>query len=214
MSDARRARPCGRAQLLDEVAAATGMPLETARWIADAIRFTGAYRRRAFDTAGISAGELCRMLVADIDARDAAGIRMTLERLGIASSRDIGRIVYSLIDVDLCRQSDGDRREDFDGVFETTDIESYLRRSGIDRLRDTPMRLKSAFVWMFYLAGVGVWVGCALVRGGSAPAGLGGALVGVGWVVSRLPYPRPMRFGWPWSTLVRRQHRGNDTNTG
>lgn len=190
------------------------MPLETVRWIADAICFTGAYCRRGSDTGQVDADELCRMLVADIDARGAQDIRITLERLGIASSRDIGGVVYALIDVDLCRQSDGDRREDFDGVFETTDIESYLRRSGIDRLRDVPMRIKSALVWMFYLAGVGVWVGCTLVRGGSAPAGLGGALVGVGWVVSRLPYPRPMRFGWPWSTLVRRQHRGDDSNTG
>lgn len=212
MSDARRARPCCRAQLLDEVAVATGMPLETVRWIADAIRFTGAYRRRAFDTAGISAGELCRMLVADIDARDAAGIRMTLERLGISSSRDIGRIVYSLIDVDLCRQSDGDRQVDFDGVFETADIETYLRSSGVDHLRDVPMLLKSAVVWMFYLGGLGLWVGRSLVSGRSVPVWFGGALIGIGWLVYRLPYPKPMRFGWPWSTLERRLPGGNDSN--
>lgn len=50
--------------------------------------------------------------------------KTVLESWGIRSTDDLGEIVYNLIEVDLMKKSDHDRREDFDGVF---DFETGLR---------------------------------------------------------------------------------------
>ncbi|MBI5368775.1 MAG: hypothetical protein HZA54_17195 [Planctomycetes bacterium] len=44
--------------------------------------------------------------------------RMVLGAWGIKSTRDVGELVYNLVDAGLMRVADGDRREDFDGVFD------------------------------------------------------------------------------------------------
>ncbi len=41
-----------------------------------------------------------------------------LESWGIKATDDFGEIVYNLIEVDLMKKSEHDRREDFDGVFD------------------------------------------------------------------------------------------------
>ena len=50
--------------------------------------------------------------------------KIVLESWGIKTTDDLGEIVYNLIEVDLMKKSDHDRREDFDGVF---DFEAGLR---------------------------------------------------------------------------------------
>jgi len=50
--------------------------------------------------------------------------RTVLNQLGIHATSDIGEIVYNLIRVDLMKTSPGDRREDFDNVF---DFDTGLR---------------------------------------------------------------------------------------
>ena len=44
--------------------------------------------------------------------------KKVLESWGIKGTEDFGEIVYNLIEVDLMKKSDNDRREDFDGVFD------------------------------------------------------------------------------------------------
>lgn len=44
-----------------------------------------------------------------------------LRHWGIHSTRDIGEIVYALVDVSLLSTQPGDRVEDFDGVYEFPD---------------------------------------------------------------------------------------------
>ena len=44
--------------------------------------------------------------------------KTVLKTWGIHSTEDFGEIVYNLIEVDLMKKSDSDRREDFDGVFD------------------------------------------------------------------------------------------------
>ena len=44
--------------------------------------------------------------------------KTVLKSWGIQSTQDFGEIVYNLIEVDLMKKSDNDRREDFDGVFD------------------------------------------------------------------------------------------------
>lgn len=52
--------------------------------------------------------------------------KTVLESWGISRTEDFGEIVYNLIQVDLMKKSDHDRREDFDGVF---DFETGLTRA-------------------------------------------------------------------------------------
>ena len=44
--------------------------------------------------------------------------RQVLEHWGIRTTGDFGEIVYNLIRIETMRQSPGDRREDFDDVFD------------------------------------------------------------------------------------------------
>lgn len=44
--------------------------------------------------------------------------RVVLKNWGIQSTSDLGDIVYNLIQVNLMKKSDGDRREDFNDVFD------------------------------------------------------------------------------------------------
>lgn len=44
--------------------------------------------------------------------------KTVLKSWGIHKTHDLGEIVYNLIEVDLMKKSDNDRREDFDGVFD------------------------------------------------------------------------------------------------
>ncbi len=52
--------------------------------------------------------------------------KTVLESWGIKATEDLGEIVYNMIEVDLMKKSDHDRREDFDGVY---DFETALRGS-------------------------------------------------------------------------------------
>lgn len=52
--------------------------------------------------------------------------KTVLESWGITCTGDFGEIVYNLIEVDLMKKSEHDRREDFDGVF---DFDAGLTRA-------------------------------------------------------------------------------------
>jgi uncharacterized repeat protein (TIGR04138 family) len=51
---------------------------------------------------------------------DDAAASEALLRWGITSSEDIGRIVFAMVNVRSCTASEGDRPEDFNGLFVTT----------------------------------------------------------------------------------------------
>jgi uncharacterized repeat protein (TIGR04138 family) len=189
---------------LETVAEKTGIPASTVRWISGALGFLGRYVRKGSADHHADASELCRMLVADIGERRAAALSLQLESLGIRSSRDIGRVVYAMVEAGLCVQSERDSESDFASIFDTDDIGAYLKQSGLDELRDWPQSLKSVLVWIFYLGGSGLLI--ARYEGGliDMPVGIAGALIFLGWVISSTPYPKPMRFGRPWSTLALR----------
>ncbi|MCA9215358.1 MAG: hypothetical protein KDB27_19970, partial [Planctomycetales bacterium] len=46
--------------------------------------------------------------------------KVVLNSWGIQSTGDLGEIVYNMIDAELMKKSSGDRREDFDDVFDFT----------------------------------------------------------------------------------------------
>jgi uncharacterized repeat protein (TIGR04138 family) len=189
---------------LEAVAKKTGMPASTVKWISGALGFLGRYMRKGSVDHHADAAELCRMLVADIGERRAPALSLRLDSLGIRSSRDIGRVIHAMVEAGLCVQSERDGESDFASIFDTDDIGAYLKQSGLDELRDWPQLLKSVLVWIFYIGGSGLLV--ARYEGGliGMPVGIAGALIFLGWVISITPYPRPMRFGRPWSSLALR----------
>jgi len=82
----------------------------------------------------IGGGELawaCRDLARDQFGLTAATV---LSHWGVHSTRDLGRIVYQLIDAGLLISQPQDRIEDFDGVFEFTEaFEREYPWSGVHR---------------------------------------------------------------------------------
>ena len=110
---------CGqRKAVIDGIATRLGYPDTTVAWIAGAVLFAGTHERKGIGRMHVDAAELCRMLVADFDERDPARIAVRLGDMGLASSRDIGRIVYALIEADLCQAGENDRKDDFDAIFD------------------------------------------------------------------------------------------------
>jgi uncharacterized repeat protein (TIGR04138 family) len=190
---------------LEAVAADTGIALDTVRWINHALTFLGCYRRKGVLDHHVNAAEFCRMLIADISTRNPEQVRAVLEANGIASGRDVGRVVYALVGVGLCNQGEGDSESDFASIFERDDIEGYLQRSGVRAQRDWPMTIKSAVMWTFYSVGVALAVTRNELRWNHTPIWVASALILAGWLVSKIRYPRRMRFGLPWSTLEPRR---------
>jgi uncharacterized repeat protein (TIGR04138 family) len=194
-----------RDRKLETVAVDTGMSLDTVRWIDHALTFLGCYQRKGVADHHVNAADFCRMLIADISTRNPEQLRAVLEANGIASSRDIGRVVYALIGIGLCNQSERDSESDFASLFERDDIEGYLQRSGVLAQRDWPMTIKSAVMWTFYSVGVALAVTRNEFSWNHTPIWVASALILAGWLVSKIRYPRQMRFGLPWSTLEPRR---------
>jgi uncharacterized repeat protein (TIGR04138 family) len=190
-----------RVEQLAAIAERTGKPLATVRWISDALTFAGRYRRKDVAKLHVDAAELCRMLIADLGQRRPDALRDWLVSLGIQSSTDVGRIVYAMVDAGLCNASADDKESDFANIFHADDIEHYFRDSGAFAARDWPATIKSAVVWAFYIGGLAILVLRPQVHSGPNSTAIGGMLVGVGWLLSKLRFPRPARFGWAWSTL-------------
>ncbi|MEP7042907.1 MAG: hypothetical protein ABI843_07580 [Dokdonella sp.] len=192
---------------IESIAADTGFPVGTVAWVAGAVHFIGTWQRKGASKRHVDAAELCRMLIADFGERDPVRLRSTLESIGVRSSRDIGRIVYALVEAGLCEEAENDSEQDFADLFELDDLAGYLDRSGLRMARDWPVAIKRAIVLAVYLCGAAltivgsqsaarahwVWIGCALFT--------------VGWAISALRYPRPQRFGIAWSTLQLRAPR-------
>ena len=183
-----------------KVAEETGYPPHTVAWISGAITFVTCYRRKGATTWHVSAAQLCRMLIADLKPRSPGHVRMMLEGLAIESSRDVGKIVYALIDVGGCTASESDSQADFDGVFERDRIAEFIQHTGLARQRDIPATLKALVVYTFYAIGALLIV---MERGRNGYL-IGLAAVVAGWLISKSRYGRPMRFGMPWSELESR----------
>jgi uncharacterized repeat protein (TIGR04138 family) len=203
--DACAAYRAERDAKLKVVAEKTGYPLRTIAWVCGAITFAAGYRRKDEATPHVSAAELCRMLIADLNPRSPAHVREMLESLGIGSSRDVGRIVYELIPVGLCMASESDSMHDFDAVFERETVQQFIIGTGLDRLRDTRAGLATAAVCALYLAAALCMTAGVQLSHQRYWYGLGLGFIAAGWLVSRSRFARRMRFGLPWHTLRPRE---------
>lgn len=190
-----------RKATLDDIAARLGYPIVTVRWIAGALLFVGRYERKGAGTGHVDAAELCRMLVADFDEREPARVVARLGDMGLNASRDIGRIVYALVDAGLCQADENDREEDFDAIFDRETADRYAADVLGKRPRDWPVIGKHVAIVVLLAAGLAVFE-----VGGRSPMAWPSALVasslfGIAWLLWRLRWPRPMRFGVSRSRL-------------
>lgn len=128
--------------------------------------------------------------------------------MGIRPSRDIGRVIYALIEVALCTPTEADSESDFAEIFEIDQIAEYLCRTRISQVRDWPTVFKCSIVWMFLLGGLALLFTRSQGLLSQAAVWLAGLVLFLGWMISTVRYPKPMRFGLPGSTLERRTRSG------
>ncbi len=69
----------------------------------------------------ITGRQLCRIAVEHAVEQYGAMARVTLERLGLYTTGDIGDAVFNMIEVGLMAKTADDAREDFDAVFDLGD---------------------------------------------------------------------------------------------
>jgi len=84
------------------LAAETGYPKETIAWIAGAVCI-GSHDSPDSATTHVSTPALCAMLVSDINSLHPGNLEGALRGSGIASSRDVGRIVFALVGKEIVR---------------------------------------------------------------------------------------------------------------
>ncbi|MBA8888649.1 putative repeat protein (TIGR04138 family) [Dokdonella fugitiva] len=199
--DPARCDACLRREAaIDGVAARSGCPRDTVAWIAGAVTFVGAWQRKDATSAHVDAAELCRMLVADLPARTPREVRVQLEAMGLATSRDIGRVVYALIDAGLCTPDDRDREEHFAAIYDGATIEAYAAHVLATRPRDLPRIARNVATCVAGAAGALILAITRQPPTASIASASGAALLGIAWLLSR-GRPARMRFGLPWSTL-------------
>jgi uncharacterized repeat protein (TIGR04138 family) len=115
-------------QRLGFVASDTGYPIDTYGLVVSSLRFGVRVHARAIERdpsrksseAHVSAAGLCD-LIRDFTLLRCRGDRARAERLlrgwNILRSEDVGRIVYTMVGLDLMRTREGDREEEFVGRF-------------------------------------------------------------------------------------------------
>lgn len=195
-----------RAAAIDAIAARTGHPHATVAWIAGAITFVGTWQRTDAANTHVDAAELCRMLVADLSAGTPRDARAELEAMGLPTSREIGRVVYALIDAGLCVADERDDERDFAAIYDAVTIETYAARVLDTRPRDVPVLVKHVIVCVLGVAGAVVLAASPGQPSASTWRTCGVAVLGLAWLAWRWPRPAAMRFGLKWSTL-RMRHR-------
>ncbi|MEO8672169.1 MAG: hypothetical protein ABI411_12705 [Tahibacter sp.] len=179
---------------LRSVAAATGYPRQTVAWVGAALSHGGTRTLATTGSRHFDARELCRILIADLMEIDRGSLRDALIHAGILSSRDIGRIVFALIEVDLATAGPGETEADFASIFETRAIDAFCARVGLRR-RTSLAALQRSFGSTCYIAGFSMVM---LNYGGfvSQRTGWIGWMIGMlGFVTFYIPTRRPARFG-------------------
>lgn len=198
-----------RSATLDDIATRLGYPPATVMWIAGALFFVGKYERKGAGTGHVDAAELCRMLVADFDEREPAQVAARLGDMGLNSSRDIGRIVYALVDAELCQIGENDRELDFDAVFDRETADRYVADVLGKRPRDWPVIAKQTAIVALLVAGLAVVEIGGRNQAAWSSAFVASGLFGIAWLLWRLRWPWPMRFGLPWSRVRPRRAAGD-----
>lgn len=135
------------------------------------------------------------MLVSDINQLYPGDLEGTLSRCGINSSKDVGKIVFGLVALDLIKASDDDTEQHFSDIFDSAHIEPFLVRAQIIRKRFDWHVIRRRTAWAMYLVGGAIVALSYLTRIPSPLAWAGWATSMLGFITFYLPKQKTRRFG-------------------
>lgn len=125
----------------------------------------------------ITAEELCAALIKDVNQLYDEPIQKTLCDLKFSSSKDIGRIVFGLVDKTLITASPNDSISDYENIFSVDNLEVYLSEVGIKQRTFSIDGWYQKVMWTFYVIGTVIVVAsyCNLVDN---------HIAWVGWIIA------------------------------
>jgi hypothetical protein len=117
-----------------------------------------------------------------------------LSEMKIDSSRDIGRIVYGLVDNQLINADEHDSVKDFDDLFDKDSLNRFLEQSGIRKSGFDFRRLYKHLMWFLYSVGILLVLGSYFDVVEPRFAWAGWVLGMIGFGMQFVKFPDPERF--------------------
>ena len=180
-----------------ELSESLGFTKDTIHWVYGGIGLLSSRKRQQNPKAEsfhVSAGEVCAALLRDIRSTFKEPIREVLSDLGIESSKDVGRIVFGLVEKNLIKANDDDSIADFDGLFDQSNLDEFLVMHGITGKSLDIRRRYRQVMWLFYSLGTGIVLGSYLGMVESRVAWAGWGLAMLGFLMQFYKPPESERF--------------------
>jgi hypothetical protein len=129
-------------------------------------------------TVQATPGEICERLIRVLNDRYPGGLEPVLVDCNIRNGEDFGRIVRALLDRQLLIAPKCVHPRDFDGIFETQNLNAFLKARGIKKRHADWRGIGGRLCWVCYVAGVLIVFGNFVQAPHMPPAWIGW-LVGV-----------------------------------
>lgn len=176
---------------LREVAMETGFDKATVGWVyAHVIDRPENPASPHATRRGVSAEELCEMLIRHANDSRPGELRFILDSTRIQRSEDIGRIVSALVDKGLLVREEDDYLTDFDNLFDVEHLGAYLARRGIRRRWLDWPGVKRRLARTLCVFGAIIVVASFLHAVEIHYGWLGWVIILIGWLLLRLPDKR------------------------
>ncbi len=159
---------------------------ETIAWVWGVVCRATEQAEAASDTqevTHVSALEICRALVGEANDTPGGSVEEILTEVGITNSKDVGQIVFGLIEKGLIHRRESEALSDFVGLFESADVSNFMSEAGIRRKRLKLGSTYTTIMWSFYVIGVVLVLGSYVGLVGSDIAWAGWVIGMVGFVM-------------------------------
>ncbi len=131
----------------------------------------------------LSAYDICRAVVAEANETPGGSVKEILILTGIDRSEDVGRIIDGLVEKELMTAGEQDSTLDFDDVFDSADIGSFLTQAGIKQKYIKLWPTYVMLMWGLYIVGVALVAGSYTGRVTPEVGWLGWALGMIGFAM-------------------------------
>lgn len=183
---------------LYELSDSLGYGKRTIEWVYFCIitlsdRLTGANGPGDSEKA-VRASCVCAALIKDLLHLYDTPLEKKLTDLKIQSSKDIGKIVYGLVDKKLIMAEDGDSQDDFDDIFEAARISGFIKKHKIDRVTPALFHLwKKVHNFLYFGGALVVWLSYTGMISKNL-AWIGFSIVMVPFLLQYIKLPQKKRF--------------------
>lgn len=110
-----------------ELSESLGYQKDTIAWVMGCVvEISDRYTIDPENPKHITAHEVCKGLIQDLCTLYNDPTEKVLLDLKIESSKDIGKIMYGLIEKELISQSENDAESDFSNIFLTANIDAFI----------------------------------------------------------------------------------------